>query len=128
MSLWLGSGGTDARNRSRCFFTERAWPARLVESSADFKQTRVALIAPAWSTATLRSAAQLLLADEGERGAKLFVLDDRPLVDLLDLVEGAVGEVDPTVADRQAAVGIVHHGEPLADRRLRLLLPDVTLE
>src|SRR5271170_8381243 len=110
MSLWLGSGGTDARNRSRCFFTERAWPARLVESSADFKQTRVALIAPAWSTATLRSAAQLLLADEGERGAEPLVLDNRPLVDLLDLVEGPVGQFDPAVSDRQAPVGMVDHG------------------
>lgn len=55
----------------------------------------------------LRSAPQLLLADEGERGAEQFVLDNRPLVDLLDLVEGPIGEFDPTAADRQAAVGII---------------------
>jgi len=41
------------------------------------------LIAPARSTATLRLATQLLLADEGERGAEMFVLDDRGLLSLI---------------------------------------------
>jgi hypothetical protein len=44
--------------------------------------------APPWLTA------KLLLADKGERGAEPFVLDNRALVDLLDLVEGAVGQRD----------------------------------
>ena len=46
-------------------------------SSADFKQTRVALITSPRPAATLRLATQLLLADEGERGAEQFVLDNR---------------------------------------------------
>ena len=69
----------------------------------------------------LRLATQLLRADKGERSAEALVLDNRPLVDLLDLVKGTVGEFNPAVADCQAAVGIIDDGEPLADRRLGLL-------
>ena len=72
-------------------------------------------------TAPLQSTAELLLADESERSAEPLVLDNRPLVDLLDLVKGTVGEFDPAVADCQAAVGIIDHGDPLADRRLGLV-------
>lgn len=50
----------------------------------------IALIAPARPTATPRSAAQLLFADKGERGTKLFVLDDRALRDLANFVEGPI--------------------------------------
>ena len=71
--------------------------------------------APLWFTA------KLLLADEGERGAEPLVLDNRALVDLLYLVEGAVGQRDALVEDRQPAIGMVHHSDPLADRRLGLL-------
>src|SRR6516162_2911259 len=62
--------------------------------------------------------AKLLLADEGERGAEPFVLDNRALIDLLDLVEGSVGQLDTVVADRKPAIGVIDDGDPLADRRL----------
>jgi hypothetical protein len=35
-------------------------------------------------------AAQLLLADEGECGAELFVLNDRGLRDLTNFIEGPI--------------------------------------
>ena len=95
--------------------------AGLVESSADLEQTRVALIAAAWSTATLRFATQLLLADEGERGAKLFVLDNRRLRNLAKFVEGPIRQFDAAVTDCQPTIGIIDDGHPLADRRLGLL-------
>jgi hypothetical protein len=79
------------------------------------------LIAPARPTATPRSTAQLLLSDEGKRGTELFVLDNRRLGDLTQLVEGAVGEFDTAITDRQPAVGIIDDGDPLADRRLGLV-------
>jgi hypothetical protein len=47
------------------------------KSSADLEETRVGLIAAARPTAMFGLATQLLLADEGERSAELFVLDDR---------------------------------------------------
>ena len=86
------------------------------------EQTSIALIAPArcFRAAPLRSAAKLLLADEGERSAEPFVLDNRALVNLLDCIEGPVGKFDALVADRQATVGIIDDGDPLADCRLRL--------
>ena len=76
------------------------------------------LIAPARSTATLRLATQLLLADKGKRGAELFVLDNRGLLDLANFVEGAIRQFDPAVADCQPAVGIINNRDPFADRRL----------
>ena len=60
---------------------------------------------------------ELRLADEGERGAKLFVLDDCGLVDLVKFVKGPIRQFDATVTDCQATVGIIDHGDPLADRR-----------
>ena len=73
-------------------FTERARPARLVENSADLKQTWVALIAAArcFGAAPLRFAAKLLFADESERRAELFVLDNRGLRDLAHFIEGSI--------------------------------------
>ena len=65
------------------------------------------LIAPARSTATLRLATQLLLADEGKRGAELFVLDDRGLRDLANLVEGPIRQFDAAVTDREPAIRII---------------------
>jgi hypothetical protein len=91
------------------------------KGSTDFKETRVALIAPARSTATLRLATQLLLADEGERSTELFVLDNRGLRDLANFVKGPIRQFDAAVTDRQPTVGIVHHGDPLADRRFGLV-------
>jgi hypothetical protein len=82
-----------------------------------------ALIAPAqcFCGAPLRSTAELLLADEGEGGAEPLVFDNRPVVDLLDLVEGAVGQLNAPVTDRQPPIGVADHGDPLDDRRLGLV-------
>ena len=102
-------------------FTERARPARLVESSADLEQPGILLIAPAWPAALLRSTAELLVADHRQHRAQPLVVDNRPLVDLLDLVKGAVSQLDALVTDRQAAGGVVDYGDPLADCRLGLL-------
>ena len=79
------------------------------------------LIAAARPTAMLGLATQLLVADEGERGAKLFVLDNRGLRDLAKFVEGAIRQLDAAVTDREPAVGIIDDRYPLADRRLGLL-------
>ena len=79
------------------------------------------LIATARSTATLRLATQLLLADERKRGAELFVLDDRGLRDLAHLVEGPIRQFDAAVTDREPTIRIIDDGDPLADRRLGLL-------
>jgi hypothetical protein len=51
-------------------------------ASTDLEQTRLVLIAPARSTATLRPAMQLLLTDEGEHRAELFFSTIRGLRDL----------------------------------------------
>ena len=60
----------------------------------------------------------LALPDQVEQGPQPLVFGDGGLVDLPDLVEGAIGEVDAVVADHQAAVGTVVDGDALADRRL----------
>ena len=51
----------------------------------------------------------------------MFVLDDRGLRDLANLVEGAVGEFLSVMADRKSAVGVVKDGYVFADRRLDVL-------
>src|SRR6516165_7021732 len=108
---YTGSGGGRARGPRRSaapdrrplpvFFTERAWRARLVESSTDLKETRVVLIAPARSTATLRPTTQLLVADEGKCGTEMFLLNDRGLRDLAIFIEGPIRRFDATVSDCQ---------------------------
>ena len=72
-------------------------------------------------TAMLGPATKLLVADEGERGAKLFVLDDRSLRDLANLVEGPIRQFDAAVTDREPTIRIIDDGDPFADRRLGLL-------
>ena len=62
----------------------------------------------------LRFAAELLLADHRQERRQALVVGNRTLVDMLDLVEGPVGELDALVADRQPAIGIIHHSHPLA--------------
>jgi hypothetical protein len=79
------------------------------------------LITPSRPAAASRLAPQLLVADEGERGAELFVFDNRGMRDLANFVEGPIRQVDPAVTDRQPTVSIIEHGHPLADRRLGLL-------
>ena len=65
--------------------------------------------------------AELLVADHCQYRAQPLVLDNRSLIDLSDLIEGAVGQLNTLVADRQPAVGIVDHRDPLADRRRSLV-------
>ena len=91
------------------------------KGSIDPKDTRIVLIAPARSAATLRLATQLLLADEGKRSTELFVLDDCGLRDLANFIEGPIRQFDAAVSDRQPTVGIIDDGDPFADRRLGLL-------
>jgi hypothetical protein len=44
----------------------------------------------------------------------MLVLDDGGLRNLPQLVEGSVRQVEPTVADRQPAIGIIDNGDALA--------------
>ena len=48
----------------------------------------------------------------------MLVVSDGALIDLANLVEGAVGEVDPVVADHKPAIRVVENGDVLTDRRL----------
>src|ERR1700726_1394639 len=69
----------------------------------------------------LRFAAQLLVTDHCQYRAQPLVVGNRSLVDLLDFIEGPIGEFDAVVTDRQPAVGVVHDGHPLTDRRFCLI-------
>ena len=64
-------------------------------------------------TASFRTF-DLPLADVREDGAEVLVLDDRGLRNLPQLVKGGVRQVEPAVADRQPAVGIIDDGDALA--------------
>src|ERR1019366_6721429 len=118
-----GARRTRPRRGTRFFLPSARQRDRLVEegNSADLEQTRVALIASARSAATFRPSTQLLLADNGESGAEALVLNNGALRDLAQLVEGAVGQLHTFVADRQPAIGMIDHRDPLADRRLGLV-------
>ena len=50
-----------------------------------------------------------------------LVIGDSALVDVADLVKGAVGVINAVIADRKPAVRMVNDGYPLADCRLGLL-------
>ena len=50
----------------------------------------------------------------GHIGAEMLVFDDGDLRDLPQLVKGGVRQVEPAVADRQPAVGIIDDGDALA--------------
>ena len=68
-----------------------------------------------WSgLAASLAAFNLPLADMRQDGAEVFVLDNACLRNLTQLVKGGVGQVEPTVADRQPAVGIIDDGDALA--------------
>src|SRR5512132_1841661 len=77
--------------------------------------------APAWPTATFGSATKLFIADHRQYWPQPLVIGDSALVDVADLVEGAVSEINAVIADRKPAVGMVNDGYPLADCRLGLL-------
>jgi hypothetical protein len=53
-------------------------------------------------------------SDMRQDGAEVFVLDNACLRNLPQLVEGGVRQVEPAVADRQPAVGIIDNGDALA--------------
>src|SRR5512143_531094 len=81
----------------------------------------MALIAPAWPTATFGSATKLFIADHRQYWPQPLVIGDSALVDVADLVKGAVSEINAVIADRKPTVGMVDDGDPLADCRLGLL-------
>src|SRR5512132_2401466 len=76
--------------------------------------------APAWPTATFGSATKLFIADHRQYWPQPLVIGDSALVDVADLVKGAVSEINAVIADRKPAVGMVNDGYPLADCRLGL--------
>jgi len=89
-------------------------PARLVErSSADLEETGVTLIAPARPATRLGPAAQLFVTDHRQYRPQVFVVSDGALVDVANLVEGAISELDPTMTDGKPAVGVVENGDVL---------------
>src|SRR3954454_865037 len=91
-------------------------------NSADFEQSRIALIASARCLfAAGFGPGNLLLADKGDQGAAPLVLNNLGLRDLPQLVEGAVSQLNTFVADRQPAIRIIEHAHPLADRCLGLI-------
>ena len=55
---------------------------RLVEISADLEAAGVALIAPAWPTATFGLATKLLIADHRQHWPQPLILGDGTLVDV----------------------------------------------
>jgi hypothetical protein len=56
-----------------------------------------------------RLATQLLVADKGERGAELFVLDNRARCQRLDLVEHPERQGDTFVLYSETTVRVIHH-------------------
>ena len=82
--------------------------------SADFKHVADLPLAARCGLAASFCTFDLPLADVREDGAEVLVLDDGGLRNLPQLVEGGVGQVEPTVADRQPAVGIIDDGDALA--------------
>jgi len=96
---------------SRCSASLRMWPDPV---SADFEYVAELSLAARRLLAALLRRLTLLLADEGESGAKVFVLDDRRLRHLTQFVESGVRQVEPAIADRQPAVGIVDDRDALA--------------
>jgi hypothetical protein len=56
----------------------------------------------------------LLFGNVSQDRTQALVLDDRGLVHLRPLVEGALGQVDAVVPDRQPPVGVINHRDPFA--------------
>ncbi len=83
-------------------------------ASADFEHVADLPLAAWCGLAASFSPLDLPLADMREDGAKVLVLDDGGLRNLPQLVERGVGQIEPTVADRQPAVGIINNGDALA--------------
>src|SRR5712672_1544041 len=83
-------------------------------ASADFEHVVDLPPAAGGGPAASLCAFDLPLADIGEDGAEVLVLDDAGLRNLPQLVKGGVGQVAPAVTDRQPAVGIIDDGDALA--------------
>src|SRR6266853_6152633 len=82
--------------------------------SADFEHVADLPLA-AWGGLTASfSPLDLLVADMREDGAEMLVFNNSCLRNLPQLVEGGVSQVEPAVADRQPAVGIIDNGDALA--------------
>src|SRR5277367_4144381 len=111
------SPAADNRNRqtmpsSRCGASVRN--AASGSASADFEHVVDLPLAARCGLAARLRAFDLPLADLREDGAEVLVLDDGGLRNLPQLVKGGVRQVEPAVADRQPAVGIIDHGDALA--------------
>ena len=50
----------------------------------------------------------LLLGDVGQDRAQALVLDNRCLVHLWPFVEGAIGQINAVISDRQPPVGVIN--------------------
>src|SRR3954468_10703464 len=83
--------------------------------STDLEHVPVSLTTPPWgSRAAVHIQLFLALGDVGQHRTEPLVLDNGRLVDLLQPVKGAVGQVDAVMADRQTPIGVVENGHPLA--------------
>src|SRR5512132_4200165 len=110
-----------SRKLHRLFYRASVSSLGSQKSSADLEETGIALIAPAWPTATFGSTTKLFIADHRQYWSQPLVVGDSALVDVADLVKGAVSEINAVIADRKPAVGMVNDGYPLADCRLGFL-------
>jgi hypothetical protein len=57
----------------------------------------------------------------GDENAPTDIGGDGTLVDLPNLIEGAVSQLNAVIADRQPAIGIVDDSHPFANRRFGLV-------
>ena len=94
-------------------FSGGAYPSGL----PDFEYSGVTLVAPARPTATLAPAALLFITDHRQNRPQPLVVSDGGLIDVANLVEGAVAEFDAVVADRKPAIGVIENGYVFADCR-----------
>ena len=86
--------------------------------STDLEHVPVSLTtSPRSALAAVHVQPFLALSDVGQHRTEPLVLDNGSLVDPLQPVKGAVGQVDAVMADRQTPIGVVENGNPLARQR-----------
>jgi hypothetical protein len=112
--LSVAENGTDRHRHCRRAGACRRANAAAGSGSADFEHVADLPLAARRLLAASLGAFELPLANVREDGAEVLVLDDGGLRNLPQFVEGGVGQVEPTVADRQPAVGIIDYGDTLA--------------